>query len=138
MGTAATLPRQVYILRRPEKEIVQSQLMRLDDFVHDGELRRIDLIKMDVEGAEYAVCRGGENVLRKFQPTLLLELSDAALRWQNSSTQQLIDFLKDIGYSCHVLNGATGMIKLAANDDHFSDNIVAALPERISELYEPG
>ncbi len=47
--------------------------IRLDDWVDQHGLARIDLLKMDVEGAELRVLEGARNSLRRFQPLLVTE-----------------------------------------------------------------
>ena len=53
------------------RERVQAE--KLDDLV--GNQARLDVIKMDIEGAEMAALRGATEILRRFKPVLLLELS---------------------------------------------------------------
>lgn len=48
------------------------RFLRLDDFVAAQGLDRVDLIKMDVEGAEPAVLRGAERLIRRFRPRLAI------------------------------------------------------------------
>jgi len=47
--------------------------IRLDDWVDQHGLARIDLLKMDVEGSELRVLEGARNTLRRFQPLLVTE-----------------------------------------------------------------
>ena len=47
--------------------------MRLDDWVTNARPGRIDLIKMDVEGAESRVLAGATRMLRRFRPLLITE-----------------------------------------------------------------
>ncbi len=50
-------------------------LMRLDDWIEENPaVRRLDLIKLDVEGHELAVLHGAEQTLRRFAPKLVIEL----------------------------------------------------------------
>lgn len=61
--------------------------------------RHIDLVKVDVEGAEAAVCRGGEGLLSSpSAPALLIELNDERLRAQGSSSALLASQLRHYGY----------------------------------------
>src|SRR5207248_10399911 len=40
-----------------------------------NQLQRIDLIKIDIEGAEYLALSGGENVLKKHRPVIISEFA---------------------------------------------------------------
>ncbi len=51
---------------------VPIRLRRLDEF----RLARVDFVKIDVEGHELAVLRGGEETLRRCRPILLFEADD--------------------------------------------------------------
>lgn len=57
--------------------VAEIQAFRLDDWVADSGLARIDLIKMDVEGAETRVLGGAEQTLRRFAPLLVTEYNPA-------------------------------------------------------------
>jgi FkbM family methyltransferase len=50
---------------------------RLDDWVLDHPLQRLDLIKLDVEGAEANVIRGADQTLHRLRPQLLVEYNPA-------------------------------------------------------------
>lgn len=47
--------------------------MPLDDLVDELALRRVDQVKIDVEGAEIDVLEGGRKMLREFRPRLFVE-----------------------------------------------------------------
>jgi FkbM family methyltransferase len=51
---------------------------RIGDVLSD--LDRLDVIKIDVEGAEHLALSGGANLLRKFRPTIFSEFSPPALQ----------------------------------------------------------
>jgi hypothetical protein len=49
-------------------------VLRLDDFLSQQAIQGLDLIKIDVESHEPAVLRGMGECLRKFRPTLIIEI----------------------------------------------------------------
>ena len=48
----------------------------LDDWAAEVGLQRLDLIKLDVEGAEFFVLAGAERILRRFRPIILAEFDE--------------------------------------------------------------
>lgn len=75
------------------------EVVKLDDFILENGIDRIDLIKIDVEGFEMNVLRGSENTLKTFRPKLFLEVIDDYLRQQGSSARDVIQFLETHNYS---------------------------------------
>lgn len=53
---------------------VQVQTTTLDQWASGRALRRLDLLKIDVEGSELALLRGGRQSLEQFRPTIVCEL----------------------------------------------------------------
>lgn len=97
------LPANVKLRRR-----VAVPLARLDDVPGIAELRRLDVLKMDVEGAEHALLRGGEVTIRKHRPLILFEYSDDLLKQQGSSSAALLAVLNGWGYRIYAFSATTG------------------------------
>ncbi len=60
---------------------------------------RVDVIKVDVEGDEVAVVRGGMDALRRLRPRLLIEVHGHFAGCEANSTL-LQDLLRGLGYRC--------------------------------------
>jgi len=71
----------------------------LDLFAARNNFSRVDLIKIDVDGHEHPVLKGGRELLKKFAPTLVMELSPYVHSEEGNSFKELIDMLRDCGYS---------------------------------------
>lgn len=67
---------------------------KLDSLVSGGELPPPDLMKLDVEGAEAMVLRGGRNVLATHPVRIVLELHGADV------AREAAGLLLDLGYAC--------------------------------------
>ncbi|MCD8543312.1 MAG: FkbM family methyltransferase [Sulfurospirillum cavolei] len=50
----------------------QVKTIKLDDYVIKNKIEKIDLIKMDIEGAEIPALEGALNTIRQFKPRLAL------------------------------------------------------------------
>lgn len=78
----------------------QVPAISLDDFVHQTG-QSIQFIKMDVEGAEAAVLRGGAQTLRTYHPSLVVELHHDP---PQDGLHPAVPFLKELGYRIEWLN----------------------------------
>ena len=70
----------------------------LDAIVEEQKLARIDLIKLDIEGAELRALRGAEQTLHRDHPALLMEVMEETLATQGASATQLLDYVRQHGY----------------------------------------
>ena len=71
----------------------------IDNFVENRDIKKIDFIKIDVEGFESEVISGAKYTLQKQKPVLFLEVDDNNLRDNNSSAHELIKILLSYGYT---------------------------------------
>jgi FkbM family methyltransferase len=97
----------------------------LDTLVRRLSLGRIDAIKIDVEGAELKVLRGGAETLRTLRPVLLIEANEGALAGQGASAAAVIKLLEELGYVVCVFSEHTGKVERRVPGDVLSANIVA-------------
>ncbi len=79
----------------PFKEI---EIDTLDDVMQQNNITKVDYIKLDVEGYEYAVLAGGIKTLQS-KPVMFIELDDDNLRENNKSAKELISLITSCGYS---------------------------------------
>jgi FkbM family methyltransferase len=76
---------------------VSVEQIRIDDFEIDK--TKVVFIKIDVEGYEMEVLKGANNLLSIYKPGLLVELCDKSLKAQHSSAKELVNYLKELGYT---------------------------------------
>lgn len=53
-----------------------TQMMTLDEFVMQYSIDKIDFIKIDAEGMDIDVLKGGQQTINKFKPSLLVEYTN--------------------------------------------------------------
>ena len=70
----------------------------LDSYVVREKIERIDFVKLDVDGNECQVLRGGQDTLRRFHPPIILELAPYVFSAGENSFETFIDLLRDAGY----------------------------------------
>lgn len=74
------------------------QTTTLDNFVARHGLDRLDFLKIDVEGAETRVLRGGREALSRFRPTIMIEFFPEGLRILGTSADELLALIHQLGY----------------------------------------
>ena len=70
----------------------------LDDFVAEQSLRRLDLIKIDVEGHEERVIAGARHTIERLKPTLIVEI---AQKHHDQPIRHVIRSIEAAGYACY-------------------------------------
>lgn len=74
------------------------ETMTLDAYVARQNIRRVDIIKMDVEGAELQILEGGLRTIKSHSPDILMEVNVDHISRAGSSLAYLIGFFDGIGY----------------------------------------
>jgi FkbM family methyltransferase len=70
----------------------------LDELVADLALERLDLVKVDIEGAEVSLLAGAAKTLESFRPVLMLELEDRHLARFGARVADVVDDLAGLDY----------------------------------------
>lgn len=84
-----------------DKESSLVKVKKLDQWAEEKNLSRIDFIKIDTEGYELNVLMGGKELIKRFRPTIFIEVIDENLKRQHQSASDLISFLIDLDYVCY-------------------------------------
>jgi FkbM family methyltransferase len=79
-------------------ECVKVHCVTADGLVQDHGLLRIDVVKIDVEGAEFEVLRGMTDILSRAKPKLVLELEPHLLKSFSVRVEDVVDFVGSYGY----------------------------------------
>jgi FkbM family methyltransferase len=99
----------------------------LDAFVRDEGIAHVDAIKMDIEGSELAALLGAAEVIERFRPILIIELSRAALGRSGATPELVVQKLSGFGYRICRIGAAAELVPLAVNELG-SDQDAVAIP----------
>ena len=111
-------------------EEVSIELTTLDSYFSEKKLKKIDFIKMDIEGAELDALEGGQQTLSEYTPTLHLEVNSKLLKNFKRAPSDLFKFLKPLGYKKFYYYDANPKIlscfeQLLASNCNINTNVVA-------------
>jgi FkbM family methyltransferase len=72
--------------------------VRLDDYVRQNHIDRIDFLKMDIEGGEPFLLRGSLETLARDHPLIMAEVNRDALQLTHSSIEEYGSMMCKLGY----------------------------------------
>ncbi|MGC1240485.1 MAG: FkbM family methyltransferase, partial [Chryseosolibacter sp.] len=79
-----------------QKEVITLSL--LDEVMGGPSAPRIDFIKVDVEGSEWAVLKGSAQILRRYRPALMVELNEETAAKAGYKVTDMMSWLREFGY----------------------------------------
>jgi len=111
----------MYQVKHGGNDEVATVPMRTIDFIL-GELKveKVDLLKMDIEGSEFAAIRGARATLQQLRMPILIEINRAALGQFNTSPKELKQELHDLGYDGWIIAGWQ-FVPISVDDEHDCD-----------------
>jgi FkbM family methyltransferase len=65
---------------------------------YTSELKRVDLIKIDVDSWDFEVLKGSIKLMKEFKPVILIELNVEALSYRNHTIEEVLEWVKKHGY----------------------------------------
>ncbi len=105
------------------------QCRTLDGVVAQFGLTRLDCIKIDVEGAEPLVLKGGAETLSSLRPIIIFEVNTVAVSGDDTARTAAWDVLAGFGYRFYRM--AEGTLRQQAELSHEFGNVVAIHPEGV-------
>ncbi len=83
---------------------VPAHVDTLDHLANQLGIKKIDYIKMDIEGSELFALQGAMNIIRKFKPTILIEINQDACHKMGYSSQEIDKLLLPLEYKIFQVN----------------------------------
>ena len=109
-----------------QPESCRVRCVSLDEYVEKRSIRRVDAIKVDVEGAELSVFKGASRLLASKPPSLLIfEACEEFCRQFGSSTTDVKQLIEQYGYSLYYCDAGPDPVRVSAPEKEEYANIVA-------------
>lgn len=109
----------------PDCEIVKEEevsITTLDNFIKDNGITKVDLIKIDIEGAELLALQGARKLLEnKNAPLIIYESQYATTKGFGYHPIKIINYLKRLGYFLFELKEKDGkVVPFASNGEVYT------------------
>jgi FkbM family methyltransferase len=91
-----------YHRMNPHIENVKTEvipLIKIDDFVMQNKIEHIDLVKIDVEGVEYQILKGGKETFTKKVDTVIMEISFVRHPYLSGEFIKIFQLMHDYGFA---------------------------------------
>lgn len=95
------------------------RLTTLDAYFQEHPIHRLDLIKIDIEGAELPCLRGAQRTIERYRPLLIIEIQAQSATAAGYRQTDILDYLAQFGYAFHEI-GRNGRLR-AVNARSLSD-----------------
>jgi hypothetical protein len=106
-------------------------ITRLDDWIDANRIERTDFVKLDVEGGEMEVLKGGERFLdRKPRPLILAEVQDIRTKPWDYPAKDIVEYLSKKGYRWFSFLADGTLADLDISQEIYCGNFIACPPER--------
>lgn len=74
-------------------EVIKVRARSLDSLIKELGINHIDIVKIDVEGAEFYVLQGFRDGIVRFKPKVIIEV-------RKDNKKRILEFFMDVGYKC--------------------------------------
>lgn len=80
------------------------KVVSLDSYLRDSSIKKVDFIKIDIEGNEYAALLGMKETLTKFHPQLLIEILEEDESNSSKNESKIMEYLESLGYEKYFID----------------------------------
>lgn len=116
------------------KKLIQVAAITLDAFIQRLSITSVDFIKIDVEGGELEVLKGGHSVLEKLRPIVMCEISDMRTEPWAYQAGEILGFLRRYGYLLYSAE-PNGILQPYRSKAYYDWENVIAIPKEKVHTY---
>lgn len=104
------------ITNRETMQKIWCTVTKIDTFIEENKIKKLDFIKIDTEGNEKFVLEGGKETLLQLKPIVYTELLRKHCARFNYSPNEVVDFMAYLDYSCFIFENKN-LIQLVNMDE---------------------
>lgn len=110
----------------------------LSSYVNEHSIKHIDLIKMDIEGAELLAIRGAQAILSQPDaPTIVLEMANVNTEGFGYKAVEIWDCLESLGYRMYCFDrrgNIAGQLKCPSDFTKARNIVASKLPQELLQF----
>jgi FkbM family methyltransferase len=105
---------------------IETEVNTIDNFVMTKKLSKVNFIKIDAEGAEYDVIRGGAAVFKKYRPNIILAIHPEPIAKKGDRMEDIYDFMEQLRYNILYKGEYISKEKFCSITEMFDLNLIPA------------
>jgi FkbM family methyltransferase len=94
------------------------EVKKLDDLAKDNNLKNIKLLKIDTDGFDFKILRGGFQFIKEQTPVIFFEYDADYLEEQGENGTDIFNSLHELGYNAAIFYDNYGKMLLSLNIDN--------------------
>ena len=96
----------------------------IDEWIKTQGIQKVDIIKMDIEGAELNALHGMKNTLLKYKPVLFVEVCNETLNRFQVTSEQVFEYIISLGYTAFAMQKNGSMLPMLCYAETVEFNII--------------
>jgi FkbM family methyltransferase len=105
------------------------EILPLDDYFREQQIRRVDVIKIDIEGGELDMLEGASETIGRWKPVIFIEINSITSQAAGHDPGRIVRFLESRGYQCARI-GRKGKTRIVREKDLKNFQNLICWPER--------
>ena len=101
----------------------------LDIYAKAKQLQRLDLIKLDVEGAELKVLKGCKTLINRHNPLIMMEVNKEHLKRAECSYLDVLNFFNTYNYNIYKINHNGKLSRILSEENLSAHQNIFCLPK---------
>lgn len=114
---------------------ISVKVLPLDHYIETHSVGHVDLIKLDVEGAELSALRGATGALQRYSPVLMVEVEDKRTKPWGYAAREIVTTLDRLGYEWFEPQADGDLRQIPPERGGFEANLIAIPKGRLEESF---
>jgi FkbM family methyltransferase len=115
------------------EQVIPVPMTSLDEIVSHRNIDAVDVVKLDVEGAEYRCLLGAARMLERHRPSLVIEIFSTSLAANGATVRDIDRLLAAASYCLFRIDDAAALHPLDSLEEVDEQNVVAVPAERSAD-----
>jgi len=130
-GQASLRTHNVGSWAKPDREVFSCDIKTLDSYVEETNLKRLDFVKIDVEGAELLALNGSQKTLQELHPVIQFEYYSPWTEGFGYKAENIIALVRSLGYARFYKEDLTPLASVVDEIEavKISQNIICAVKD---------